>query len=78
MSWPRFSRCQLLLQNTRLLNDTRKVRDRLLVDDRGLRLSRLPGDLRQVSTGQYRQEAGCHGPSKRRSDRLANRPIDWA
>ncbi len=54
------------LQDSRLLNHARKVRDGLFVDGRRLWPSRPPGDLRQVSTGQDRAEAGCHGLMKRR------------
>ena len=41
---------RLTLQNPRLLDHAREIRDRLFVDDRRLRLSRRP-DLRQVVTG---------------------------
>ena len=65
------------LQDSRLLNNARKIRNGLFVDGRRFRLSRLP-DFRQVSSGQDRAEAGCYGLSKRRRERLANRPIGSA
>ena len=53
------------LQDSRLLNNARKAGNRLFVDGRRrLSLARLL-NLRQVSTGQDGQEAGCHAPSKR-------------
>jgi hypothetical protein len=45
-------------QDSRLLNNPRKVRNRLVVDGRRLSLAGLP-DFRQVSTGQDGQEARC-------------------
>jgi len=54
------------LQDSRLLNNARKVRNRFFVDGRRRRwLSRLPDDPREVSTGQDGQEGGSHAPSKR-------------
>jgi hypothetical protein len=46
------------------------IRDRLFIDDRRLRLSRLP-DFWQVAAGQDCQEARCHAASKRTRKRLA-------
>jgi hypothetical protein len=66
-----------LAQDSRLLNHARKVRNRLFAAGRRLSLFGLP-NLRQVLTGQDRQEAGCHPPSKRTSLRQANCPIGWA
>jgi hypothetical protein len=65
-------------QDTRLFNNACEIRNRPGVDDPQRSLSRLPGDLWQVSTGQDGQQAGCHGLSKRMPQRRANRPIDWA
>jgi len=54
-----------LAQDSRLLNNARKVRNCLFVDGRRrFSLAGLP-NLRQVSTGQDGQETGCHTPSKR-------------
>ncbi len=53
------------LQDSRLLNNARKIRNRLFVDGRRLR----PDDPRQILTGQDGQEAGCHTPSKRTQHR---------
>jgi hypothetical protein len=63
-------------QISRLLNNPRKVRDRLVVDGRGLSLPGLP-DFRQVSTGRTVRKRGAMSPSKRMPQRQANRPIDW-
>jgi len=52
-------RCRISLQNPRLPNHARKVRDRLFVDNRWLSFARLP-DLRLVVAGQDREEAGRH------------------
>jgi len=51
-----------LAQDSRLLNNARKVRNHLFVDGRR-RLG--PDDPREVSTGQDGQKAGCHTPSNR-------------
>ena len=59
-----------VLQDFRLVNNARKIPDRLFVHDRRLRLSRLP-DFRQVAAGQDCQETWCHAPSKRRAGRQA-------
>ncbi len=53
------------MQDSRLLNNPREVRNRLAVDGRRLSLYGLP-DFRQ------------HTRSKRMQQRQANRPIDWA
>ena len=58
------------LQNARLLDHAREIRNRLFVDDRPFRLSRLP-DLRQVTPGQDCQKAGAIPQSKRRHHELA-------
>ena len=55
------------LQNARLLNHARKVRDRLFIDGRWLRLSRLL-DLRQIAAGQVwlpvsQREDSLQGPA---------------
>jgi hypothetical protein len=51
---------------SRLLNNARKARNRLVVDGRRLRLSRLlPDDPREVSTGQDGQQTIIHGPDQR-------------
>jgi hypothetical protein len=47
-------------KDSHLLDHTREVRDRLFVDDRRLRIFRLP-DFRQVAAGQDREKALCHG-----------------
>jgi hypothetical protein len=59
------------LQDSRLFNNARKVRNRFVDGRRRLWLSRLPDDPREVSTGQDGQEAGCHAPSKRALRRQA-------
>ena len=74
----RFVSQGLAFQNPRLLNHARKVRDRLFVDDRRLRLSRLPDDPREVSTGQDGQEAGCPYPIKAHPAPVGNHLIGWA
>jgi hypothetical protein len=48
---------RLALQNSHLLDHAREVRDRLFVDDRRRRLSRL-ADLRYVAAG--REQVECH------------------
>jgi hypothetical protein len=53
---PRDAQQGLTFQNYRLFNHAREVRDRLFVDGRRLRLSRLP-DFRQVAAGQDCQKA---------------------
>jgi hypothetical protein len=50
-----FGRSGLTVQNARLLDHAREVRDSLFVDDRRLRLLMAP-DLRQVAAGQNRDE----------------------
>jgi hypothetical protein len=53
-----------------LLDHAPEVRDRLSIDDRRLRLSRLP-DFRQAA-GQDCREAWCHDPSERKKGRQAD------
>jgi hypothetical protein len=60
-AWHQFRRSRLISRRLalRLLDHAREVRDRLFVDGRRLRLSRLP-DFRHVAAGQDREETRCH------------------
>jgi hypothetical protein len=61
-------------QNSSLVHHPREVRDRLFIDGRRLRGTRLL-NFRQIAAGQEDKEAGYHKASKRRPEGLAN-PLD--
>src|SRR5712691_5596559 len=69
----RFSVVRFALQNSRLLNHARKVRDRLFIDGRRLNIIRLP-NFGHVTAGQDWQEARYHAPIEARTGRIGKSP----